>query len=161
MRSYQIFAAMDPEQAERLVAGLAEKSPGMHLQALAAASLAMKARPAYLRKLPAAKRAQAIRRALARIASDVVAGEVLAVYFLECRKELLTEWLDAIGLEHEDGILKEDAPKEPAKKKLLAAIESYLAKDADPERRLLLSAFAAQGAIDWPTLEARLAAPAA
>ena len=87
-----------------------------------------------------------------------VAGEVLAVYFLECRKELLVEWLDAVGLEHEEGTLELDAPPPPPQPELRKALERYLALDDDPDRRLLLAAFAAQDAIDWPDLEALLAA---
>jgi hypothetical protein len=37
-------------------------------------------------------------------------------------------------------------------------LEGYLAVDDDPDRPLLLAAFAAQDAIDWPDLEALLAA---
>jgi hypothetical protein len=82
------------------------------------------------------------------------------VYFLECRKDLLVEWLDLVGLEHEDGTLKDDSPVQPAEKKLLTAVERYLSASDDLDRDLLLRAFAAQQAVDWPALEARLAEPA-
>jgi hypothetical protein len=101
-----------------------------------------------------------VRRALARVASTEVAEELLAVYFLDGRKELLTEWLDVIGLEHEDGALKADAPPCPADKVLEKAVAKYRGaaqKDGEPgdawERELLLRAFAAQTAVDWPPLE--------
>jgi hypothetical protein len=92
------------------------------------------------------------------VTSNPVAGEILAVYFLECRKEILVEWLDAVGLEHEEGTLKADAPPPPPQPELRKALESFLAVDDDPDRPLLLAAFAAQDAIDWPDLEALLAA---
>jgi len=155
MRSFQVFAAMSQEQAADLLHVLNEKAPGVYVQAVAAASAAMKARPVYLMKQPAAKRAQAVRRALSRVSANIVAGEILAVYFLECRKDLLVSWLDTIGLEHEDGGLAEDAPPQPDKKKLDAAVDTFLAVDEDPDRRLLLAAFAAQDAIEWPDLDAR------
>jgi hypothetical protein len=82
-----------------------------------------------------------------------MAGELLAVYFLECRKPLLVEWLDGIGLEHEEGVLKPDAPPQPEPAVLRRAVESFLAGGADPDRRLLLAAFAAQDAIEWPLLD--------
>ena len=94
MRPYQLFATMDPDTSQHFFSGLAEDAPGMFKQLVQAAAQAMKSRPAYVNKLSMDKKANAMRRALARVGADTLAGEMLAVYFLECRKELLTEWLD-------------------------------------------------------------------
>jgi hypothetical protein len=160
MRSYQVFASMSPERAVEMMRVLAEKVPAVFAQAVAAAAVAMKARPVYLQRQPFEKRAEAARRALARVTSNPVAGEVLAVYFLECRKELLVEWLDAVGLEHEEGTLEAEEPPAPPQPELRKAVEGFLEVDDDPDRRLLLAAFSAQDAIDWPDLDALLAADA-
>ncbi|MDJ0852146.1 MAG: hypothetical protein QNK04_27570 [Myxococcota bacterium] len=156
IRSYQIFASMSPEQAQDVMQALADQSPPIFAQAVAAAGAALKARPVYLQRQPFAKRAEAVRRALSRVASNPVAAEILAVYFLECRKQLLVAWLDALGLEHEDGTLRADAPPEPPEAELRATIDKFLSTDGDPDRPLLLAAFAAQDAIEWPVLEAAL-----
>jgi hypothetical protein len=157
VRSYQVFAAMPPERAVAMMRTLSKQAPGMFRQAVDAAALAIRARPVYLRNQPFEKRAEAVRRALGRVVANLVADEVLAVYFLECRKDLLVEWLDLVGLTHEDGTLADEAPPQPDEKKLVAAMEGYLSAGADPDRDLLLRAFAAQQAVDWPVLEARLA----
>jgi hypothetical protein len=157
MRSYQIFASLPPERNQALLRGLSEKMPIVFAQALGAACVALKARPVYLRRQPFEKRAEAIRRALARVTADPVASEVLAAYFLECRKELLVEWLDLVGIAHKEGVLETDAPPPPTDAKLRKASKTFLAADDDPDRRLLLRAFAAQDAIEWPTLDAVLA----
>lgn len=154
MRSFQVFAAMSSDDAIRMLRTLADKMPAMFDQAVAAASAAMKARPVYLKRQPFEKRAVAVRRALSRFSANVVADELLAVYFLECRKELLTEWLDLVGLEHEDGTLADGEPASPADDALTKAIAAYRAKDDDADREILLRAFAAQQAIDWPVLDA-------
>ena len=157
MRSYQVFAAMSPERATEIMQVLSDEAPGVYVQAVATASAAMKARPVYLMKQPPEKRANAVRRALSRVAANPVAGEILAVYFLECRKNLLTEWLDLTGLEHDEGTLAEDAPAQPEKKKLEAAADAFISVDDDADRPLLLASFAAQEAIEWPDLDARIA----
>jgi hypothetical protein len=165
MRSYQVFAWLPPQHAEQMLARLAEKAPAMFVQALAAASAALKARPVYLQRQPFAKRAQAVRRTLSRVSTNAIADEVLAVYFLECRKELLVEWLDLLGIEHKDGTLEADAPPAPPDKKLRDAVAGFRAAGDDADRELLLRAFAAQDAIEWPVLDELLggdaAAPAA
>ncbi len=160
MRSYQVFAGMSPERAVTVMKGLSEKAPAVFRQSVDAAAIAMRARPVYLRNQPYETRAEAVRRALARVGSNPVADELLAVYFLECRKELLIEWLDLIGVPHEGGALSEDAPAEPPEKKLRAAVEKYLAADDDADRDLLLRAFAGQHSVEWPTLDALLGANA-
>jgi hypothetical protein len=160
MRAYQVFGRMSDAEAARFLAVLAEKAPAFHMQALGAAAAALRARPQYVMRQPHEKRAQAVRRALARVAASPVAEELLAVYFLDCRKELLIEWLDALGLEHEEGVLKADQPAEPEPDRLRAAVAAFrqaAGVDGEPgdraERELLLRSFAAQSAIDWPALE--------
>ena len=154
MRAYQVFAGMDPKHSESVLAALAEKAPGVTAQAVAVAAATMNARPQYLRKQPFAKRAAAMRRALARVKANDMAEEMLAVYFLECRKELLEEWLGLIGLEHEDGILEDDEPEAPAAEDLKAAVDKFRGGSDDADRLLLLQAFGAQTSIDWPDLDA-------
>jgi hypothetical protein len=104
------------------------------------------------------KRAQFVRQALARVATNLIAEEVLAAYFLQVKKALLVEWLDAMGLEHEDGSLKAEAPAEPERGALEKAVAAFRKPDDAADRELLLQAFAAQSAIEWPALEALIGA---
>jgi hypothetical protein len=152
---------MRPEQARGLFALLEEKAPVAWRQALGLTAGAIKARPVFVRKRPPERRAELVRKALARVASDPVAEEMLAVYFLECRNEVLVDWLDRLGVEHDKGVLSGDPPEPPAEK-LREAVEGFRSAAADPvdaaDRELLMRAFAAQSSIDWPGLEALLAA---
>ena len=159
MRPHQLFAAMKPEQARALLDTLQEKAPLAYAQALGLTAGALKARPVFVKKQPPERRAEWMRKALGRVASDPIAEELLAVYFLDCRNELLVDWLDRIGVEHEKGSLVGE-PAEPPVEKLREAVAAFrkAARDeADAaDRELLLRAFAAQSAIDWPGLEALL-----
>jgi hypothetical protein len=156
MRSYQVFAAMTPERAVAMMRVLSKQSPAIFRHAVDAAAISIKARPVYMRRQTFEKRAEAVRRSLARVIANAVADELLAVYFLECRKDLLTQWLDRVGLAHDDGALEDDVPEQPAPALLAKAIDEFLAADGDEDRDLLLHAFAAQEAVDWPALDARL-----
>ena len=162
MRPFQLFAAMPPEQFRGFLDALKEKAPGAYLQTLGLTAGVFKARPVFLQRQPAERRAELVRKALARVMSNPISEEMLAVYFLECRNELLVEWLDGLGLEHEKGSLTgEGAPPEPPAAKLAEAVEAFRknAKDDDrADRELLLKAFAAQTSIMWPELEKLLAA---
>ncbi len=158
MKPNQVFGRMSPERAERVLNAILEESPAVYTQAVAAAAATMKARPQFMMKQPKDKRAKLIRQALSRVAASPIAEEILATYFLEMRKDLLTEWLDALGLEHEEGVLKTDTPDAPAQAELQKLVDAYRKGDGDEadDRELLLQAFAAQSAIDWPDFEAML-----
>ena len=157
MRSFQVFAAMTPEEAEAFFRRIKESAPAIFGQSVHAASAALKSRPAFMLKQPVGKQVAAVRRALSRVATNPIADETLAVYFLEVRKELLVEWLEAVGLAHEDGALEEDEPEQPEETKLRETVATFREKDEDPDRELLLRAFAAQDSIDWPILDELIA----
>lgn len=154
MRPHQIFGAMSPEKAETLFAKITEVSPETFQQTVVAAALALKFRPRYLLKQPIAKRVASVRRALSRVQSSQLAEEVLAVYFVKCRVDLLSEWLDAVGLAHEEGILTDDEIVAPEASELEKKVAEFRDASDDEDRELLLRTFSAQAAIDWPVLDA-------
>ena len=157
MKAYQVFQGMSRDEAVRVLDALRKETPGVYTQAVGAACAALKARPQFLMKQPREKRAHLVRQALSKVATNPVAEEVLAAYFLEVRNPLLCEWLDTLGLEHEEGVLNDDPPC-PSDADIEKALATFR-KDEDAEdRELLLRAFAAQSLIEWPSLEARLAA---
>jgi hypothetical protein len=160
MKPHQVFARLSPERALALLSKVQERLPAVYTQAVGAACVTLKARPQFMMKQSPEKRAQFVRQALSRFAAAPIAEELLAAYFLEVRRDLLTEWLDALGIPHENGVLKNDNPAQPAREALEAAVAKFRS-GADPEdRQLLLEAFAAQGAVDWPALDALLGAEA-
>jgi hypothetical protein len=154
MKPNQIFAAMTPERCQEILAAISEESPESTKQIVATAAVALKFRPQYLLKQPPAKRAASVRRALSRIQSGQMAEELLAVYFLKCRLELLTEWLDLLGLEHEEGILQNDVVEAPDKAQLEKHVAEFRGAGNESDRELLLQTFSAQAAIDWADLDA-------
>ncbi len=153
MRANEVFGWLGPERNQKLLEELLEQSPGAAAVALAAASEAFRLRPQFLRRQAIEKRAEWVRRALARRSGAAAAEQVLADYFLSAQNPLLLEFLDSAGVSHEDGELTESSPPCPDPQKLRKAIETFR-KGAEPEtRELLIRAFAAQSVIDWPPLE--------
>ena len=160
MRAYQVFARMSQQRMQALLESLRAGAPAMHAQALAATSVWLKARPQFVSKQPPDKRATLVRQAPARVSTNLVAEEVLAAYFLQVKKPLLVEWLDLCGVPHEDGALQSDKPEPPERAKLEEALAKYRKPEDAEDRALLLEAFAAQAAVEWPVLEELIGAPA-
>ena len=156
MLPHQIFASMSPEKCEQVMAKIAKESPEVFRQTVTTAATSLKFRPQYLWKQPIPKRVASVRRVLARAGSNPLAEELLAIYFLKCRLELLTEWLDLMGLEHEDGMLTSDETPCPDAGELEKKVSEFRAGN-DEDCDLLLQVFAGQAAIDWPPLDEILA----
>ncbi len=145
---------MSPEEAKRFLDELREQSRDAAVIALSAAAQAFKLRPEFLRKQPRPRQAEWMRKALARASSAPVAEELLAEYFLGGHRDLLAELLDALGIEHEEGELRDDSPVAPDSAALREAVERFRTGENPERRELLLRAFAAQTPISWPDLEA-------
>jgi hypothetical protein len=156
MRPNQIFAAMSQEKCEQVMAKIAKEAPEVFRQTVSTAATTLKFRPQYLWKQPMPKRVASVRRVLARAGSNSLAEELLAIYFLKCRLGLLTEWLDLMGLAHEDGMLTDDETPCPDAALLQQKVEAFRAGN-DDDCELLLQVFAGQAAIDWPPLDKILA----
>ena len=67
------------------------------------------------------------------------------------------EWLDLMGLEHEEGILTQEEIATPEEADLKKKVETFRSGDDPSERELMLKVFNAQTAIEWPALDALLA----
>jgi hypothetical protein len=158
MRPHQIFGEMSQEKCEVVMKRIAEEAPEVFRQTVATAATTLKFRPQYLWKQPIPKRVASVRRVLARSASNPLAEELLAIYFLKCRLELLTQWLDLMELKHEDGMLTDDETPCPEAGLLEEKVKEFRSgNDADCD--LLLQVFTGQAAIDWPALDEILARP--
>jgi hypothetical protein len=156
MRSNEIFSQMTPDAALAFLDEIHREAPNVEEIALSAAAGAFRLRPVFLRRQPRKRQSEWMRQALSRSSFAAVAEELLAEYFLEYHGDLLAELLDAFGLEHEKGVLKGDTAQCPDKTKLEAAVAGFRKGENAPRRELLLRAFAAQSAIEWPDLEALL-----
>lgn len=153
MRAHQIIAGMSPEAFERVMDALRAEAPEAIQSTTIAAASVLKFRPKFLQKQPPKKRLGSIKSAMSRLNANNMAEELLAVYLLKCRLPLLTEWLDLMELEHEDGILTQEEVPCPEASVLEPKVAAFRSADDDPDRDLLLKTFAAQTAIDWPALE--------
>lgn len=156
MQPHQIFGSMSQEKCEQIMEKIAKESPEVFRQTVTTAATTLKFRPQYLWKQPIPKRVAAVRRVLARPGSNPLAEELLAVYFLKCRLELLTEWLDLMGLAHEDGMLTDDETPCPDAGELEEKVKKFRSGN-DEDCDLLLQVFAGQAAINWPPLDEILA----
>jgi hypothetical protein len=153
-RSTDVFRTMSADEAQAFFQGMRDEIRPLYKQAEAVTAAVLRVRPVFVGKQPFPKRAEMMRKALAMKQHDEAAGELLATYLVEKHSAELGEWLDLLKIEHEDGQLKGPNPPEPDAKLLKGAVEKFKKGENPVLRRILLKAFAAQAAIEWPKLDA-------
>ncbi len=152
-KSTDVFRTMSAEESEAFLKDMRDELRPLYKQIERVAAETLRLRPVFLGRQPFPKRCGMIRKAMALKLNAEAAGEILAAYFMERHSELVTELLDGFGIEHEDGVLHDLNPESPKKKKLETAVAKFRGDGTDVMRGLLLRAFAAQTAIDWPDLD--------
>lgn len=152
-RSNDVFRHLTEEEMQALVGEMRDELRPLYKELERVAATTLKLRPVFLGRQPFPKRCEMIRKAMALKVNAEEAGDMLAAFFMERYQEDVVELLDAFGVEHEDGALKDTAPKQPAKKKLSKVTEDFRQGDKALMRGVLIKAFAAQSAVDWPALD--------
>ena len=107
---------------------------------------ALKFRPMAIRKLPMDKRARKARQLMESNANAELCYEFLGSWLLRTRKELVTSFLDATGVKHEDGMLHDLDHNKPDPAKLEAAV-AELDKSFEPADVTMYLALCAE---QWP-----------
>lgn len=123
--------------------------------ALEAVAQARKLRPVFLERQPRTERNASMLTFLARPALDVVSDNLLRAWLLKKHTAVLTDFLDALKIPHEKGVV-EDLPQQVDDAILQSAIETLLQKHPPELAAVYLHAFADMNEARWPNLEARL-----
>ena len=142
---YDLIANLSLERLGVIYAALPEGSRRALAGTLATV---LHARPHKVARFPQETQVKALRATLKKTRNDDLAQELLGAYFLGPRKPLVEQFLEATGVEHEDGQVDGDA--KPDDEKVPAAVKALLA-DHDAEDVLLYLQIAKQ---QWPKSEA-------
>ena len=109
---------------------------------------ALNSRPQTVAKRPMSMRMKALRAHLKRTRDDDLAGELIRAYLLGARKDLVTDFLEGVGIEHEEGTVEgDDAPDEA---KVASTVKALLDKHSAADVQLYLEVAAMQ----WPESKA-------
>jgi hypothetical protein len=82
---------------------------------------------------------------------DAIAARVLVGYHLAEQRPMMGQFLDALGIPHEEGLIKDEAPK-PDPDKIGAAVESITGTYPAEEVSLYLNTLVCQDPETWSGL---------
>lgn len=128
-----------------------------HAEAVIAIAKRLKFRPKSVQALPDDRRA----KYLAQMAdvSDSVATRALVAYHFQMKRPLMSAFLDALGIAHENGLISAESLPPPEGPALAAAVDRLRAAFPEAEVLLYLRTLAALDADTWVNL--RISDPAA
>lgn len=137
---------MSPERFLQIYEGLEIQGFGPLDKEVA---LSLRFRPQAVKKLPMVQRAKRARSILEAGKAADLAYEVFGAYLIRHRKDLVTDFLDATGVEHQDGMIEDIDAQKPDGAKVAAAAAELDAK-FPPEDVTLYLALAAE---QWPDVK--------
>ena len=144
MRILDILKAMSDERFLAIYEGLAQQGFGPLDGEVAKA---MKFRPQAIRKLPIEKRARKARAILEHSANAQMTYELFGSYLVREKKDVVTGFLDAVEIPHEEGMISVDlAEHEPSTEKVKKALKT-LDEEHDADDVTLYLALCAE---HWP-----------
>ena len=155
LSSHELFGFMSPALANDILGYIFESDKPTYKATMKAVAEARKVRPVFLERQPRIQRHAMMVTTLSRPSSEGIAAGLLRAWLVQKQNAMLVDFLDALGLPHEKGVV-DGLPKEMADDKLKAAVEVLLAKHPAETVALYLNAFNGMNEANWANLKAML-----
>ncbi len=157
MKAHEIYQRISPTLNEQLLSALFASDKPAYKATLVALGNQRKLRPVYLERKPRAERHAWMQTAMSQKVSDEIALNLLQFWLLTSQQPMLTDFLDALGIEHDGKGAVEEMPESPTKEKLASAIETLLGKYPHENVTVYLHTFQSMNDPVWMPLDEILA----
>lgn len=155
LTSHELLGFMSPTLALDILTYAYETDKPLYRATLGAVAEARKLRPVFLERQPRPQRHAAMLATLARPSLEMVTANLLRTWLLKKHKQMLIDFLDALGIAHQEGVV-EDLPPAMDDAKVRAAVEALLAKHPPEAVAVYLNAFNEMNEVEWPSLKTML-----
>jgi len=155
LTAHEILSGLTPAEAHELLESLHQTNKAAYKGLMQAAASRRKLRPVFLERKPRVERHQWMQGVLGLPASEELSLEVLQNWLLGTHRAMLGDFLDACGIEHQEGLVDE-IPAQPEREKVDAAVDAIAAKHPPLAVKVYLNLFQPMGAGAWPDLDALL-----
>lgn len=156
LKSHELIGFMSPTLAAEILTFAFEADKPTYKAALAAVAEARRVRPVFLERQPRPKREATMLTTLTRPALDTAAATLIRAWLLKKHKAMLVDFLNALGIPHEDGVV-ENLPEAIEDAKLNAAVDLLLGKYPQEVVAVYLNAFNDMNEVNWNNLATLLA----
>src|SRR5215471_7933019 len=155
LTSHELIGFMSPGLAQEILTYTYESDKPLYKATLSAVAEARHLRPVFLERQARTQRHTTMLASLAKPALDGVTANLIRAWLLKKYKDMLVDFLNALGIEHKDGVV-EDLPASMDDEKLRAAVEILLGKYPPEVVAVYLNAFNDMNEVEWPNLKTLL-----
>ena len=155
LTSHELLGFMSPSLANEILNWTHETERATYKATVQAVAEARKLRTVFLERQPRPQRHATMIAALNRPNLEVVAGTLLRTWLVKKHKDMLVDFLTALGIEHEDGVV-EGLPESVDDAKLKDAVELLLGKYPHEAVGVYLNAFNDMNEANWQNLKSLL-----
>ena len=149
MKANEIFSRMKKETVRSVFQYLRDSERDAYTTCLGSLAATRKLRPVYVQKKPVTEQIDWLTRNIGLRTSGEVAENVLQIWLLKVHPELLTEFLDGLGIEHDGKGSADEIPEKINAKKLKKTVDSLLEKHDSELVAVYLHTFQTQRAGGW------------
>jgi hypothetical protein len=151
-----MWKQMPPEKRQAAAAAFWEDENGLDQQVEVIVTLARKFnfRPKSLQQLPVERRIKML--ANMSDVSEAVATRALIGYHLSSERPLMAAFLDAVGIEHDNGLITAEEVPTPAPEKVTAGVTAIKAAFPADAVQLYLNTLLVLDGDTWGTLDGQI-----
>ncbi len=154
---HDIFAQMPSAVAEQLFSFLEQNEKPLYMTTIDTLAKQRKLRTIFVARKPRAERHAWLREVAAKKVNEGIAAHLLQIWLVGAHAKLLCDFLDGLGIAHDENGTIEELPPAPSKEALLKAIEPLFTKHDPAVVAVYLHAFQALDDQGWPSLAELLA----
>jgi hypothetical protein len=155
LKCHELVGFMPAALSQEILDAAYQADKPLYKVVLAAVAEANRVRPAFFEKKPRAQRHTDMIGALGRPRMEEAAASLIRGWLLKSQSAMLSDFLDALGIAHDKGVV-EEFPNEVPDEKLQAAVEALLAKHPREKAAVYLNAINATSGVSWANLDALL-----
>jgi hypothetical protein len=153
---HELIGFMSPKMANRILEDTQANNREVYRALVASMAQAQKMRPVFIGRQPKERRHKSFVQMLSRAGSEEHAGNLIRGWLFKEHKDVLTDFLGKLGIEHEEGMV-DDLPESISDDALNAAVELLIEKYDRELVAVYLTAFNASNENRWGNLDALLA----
>jgi len=155
LTSHELIGFMSPPLANEILNYAYDSDKPLYRTTLGAVAEARKLRPVFMERQPRTERHATMLSTLTRPGLELVTANLIRTWLLKKHTGLLTDFLDALGIAHKEGVV-EDLPATMEDDKLKTAEDAVLAKHPPEVVAVYLNAFNEMNEVEWKNLKTML-----
>lgn len=158
MSPNDLFVQMPESTCTAMLGDLFENEKALYKNLIENLAKQRKLRPVFIERKPRVERFAWLKDALGRKQNEAIAANLLQIWLVSRHPKMLCDFLDHLGIKHEENGTVDQMPPQPEKAAIETAVNSLLEKYDPAIVAVYVHAFQALDETGWPLLEEVIAA---